>query len=154
MSERNRDPDPHPSVSRLVKPGTVNEPEDVISIVGFNAERDEHGTLRLFAEEECQRYLDIPDGDFIHAEAVAGDERGRMRIYVRRDLMTRNLFGTDEETEAVLACIDGGIVGAGLSTWQFLPQNRVVAAGLMGMLEEDERYRYEEEMAQEGVTAS
>ena len=48
----------------------------------------------------------------------------------------------DEDAPGAL---DGMLHGAGMSTWAFLPENRLVAADLLGLLPRAEAYRYEEE---------
>lgn len=142
MSERNRNPDPHPLLARLSKPESA-ETEDVISIVGFVGTRDPDGPLRLFADEEGQRYLDIPFDHLVDSEPVPYDDRGRTRVFVKRGLMTDNAF----EAEDVLPALEEKLLGPPMSLWQFLPQNRLVAADMLGMLPEYERPRYEKETA-------
>lgn len=145
MSVRNRNPDPHPLAEALRVPDT-DDAEDVLSIVGFVGPRDDPGgPVRLFADPECQRYLDIPFDEFIHADEVPYDELGRTQIYVKRAFMAQDLFA-QRDGASVQQAIEDAIVGLGMSTWQFLPQNRIVAAGMMGMLPEEERRRYEEEV--------
>ena len=140
MGERNRNPDPHPLVASLTRDNTVNETEDVISLVGFPAAREQAGPLRLFADEDLQRYMDIPDDGFVHAEPLPDDDRGRWRVYVTRATMIETAFDEDAPGE-----LDGMLHGAGMSTWAFLPENRLVAADLLGLLPRAEAYRYEEE---------
>ena len=153
MSERNRNPIPHPPLERLKKPDSDNETEDVISIVGYVGPRLEDGPLRLYADEEGQSYLEIPFEDFVDAEEISGDDR--MRIYVKRALMVANTFGEpDEEQAQVLQVLRDSIVGPPMSLWQFLPQNRLTAAEMLGMLPESERRYYDEDeyRDQEAVT--
>ena len=137
MSVRNRNPDPHPVLDRLTKPDSGGETEDVISILGYVGPRLEDGPLRLFADQEGQRYLEIPFEDFVDAEPVAGDER--MRIYVKRQVMVEDAFEED-----VLDALEAKLLGPPMSLWQFLPENRFTAAGMLGMLPEEVR-DYEEE---------
>lgn len=146
MSERNRNPDPHPALVRLAKPGNTDETEDVISIVGFVGPRAEDGPVRVYADEDGQRYLDITFEAFIDSEPVPDDERGRTRIYVKRELMVANTFGDPATDQAqMLQTLQGSIEGPSMSVWQFLPQNRLVAADMLGMLPEEEWRRYEPE---------
>ena len=140
MSERNRNPDPHPVLDRLKKADSDNETEDVISVVGFVGPRDPEGPLRLFADEEGQRYLEIPFEDFVDAEPIPDDER--MRIYVNRQVMVEDAFEAD-----VLDALGGKLVGPPMSLWQFLPENRLVAAGMLGMLPDYEGPDHDEEEA-------
>ena len=146
MSERNRNPDPHPALVRLAKPGNPDETEDVISIVGFVGLREPEDTVRVYADEEGQRFLDISFDDFVDSEPLPDDERGRTRIYVKRELMVANTFGDPETAqEQMLQTLRDSIDGPTMSVWQFLPQNRLVAAEMLGMLPEEEWRRYEEE---------
>jgi hypothetical protein len=141
VSERNRNPDPHPVLVRLAS-------EDVVSLVGFVGPREPEGPVRLYADEDGQRYMDIPFEDFIDAEPVPYDERGRTRIYVKRDLMVANTFG-DPQTQQmqVVQSLQDSIDGPTMSVWQFLPQNRLVAAEMLGMVPRDEWSGYEPETA-------
>jgi hypothetical protein len=144
VSERNRNPDPHPVLDRLKRPESENETEDVISIVGFVGPRPENGPLRLFADEEGQSYLEIPFEDFVDAEEIPGDDR--MRIYVKRQLMVANTFGDPGVQQAqVLQALHNSVLGPPMSLWQFLPQNRLTAAEMLGMLPAYERRYYDED---------
>lgn len=132
MSERNRNPNPHPVLDRLKKDGTENETEDVISLVGYIGPRLADGPMRLFADEEGQSFLEFEFDDFVDAEEISGDER--MRIYVKRKALVDNAFEED-----VLDALAPKVVGRPMSLWQFLPQNRLVAAEMLGMLPAYER---------------
>lgn len=140
MSERNRNPDPHPVLDRLKRPDTDNDTEDVISIVGYVGPRVADGPLRLYADEEGQSYLEIPFEDFVDAEPIPDDERMRMRIYVRRQLMVDNAFEED-----VLEALNAKRCGPPMSLWQYLPQNRLTAAFMLDMLPRFERRDYDED---------
>jgi hypothetical protein len=133
VSERNRDPQPHPLVLRLSQ-------EDVIELVGLVGERGEDGTMRVFADEDLQRWMDVPDAALVDTEPVPDDPRGRTRVWVRRDAWAADAF-----TDGAEDCLDEAIDGPGMSTWQFLPQSRIVAAEMMGLLARTELWRYEEE---------
>lgn len=142
---RNRNPDPHPQLERLTIEDDAPGIEDVISLVGFVGPRDPEGPLRLYADEEGQRYLEIPYDDFVDAEPL-GDERQRTQVWVRRALMTDDTFGDpapDGPQAEMLQMMQDSIVGPTLSLWQFLPQNRLVAAEMLGMLPDVEWRRYE-----------
>ena len=138
MSERNNNPEPHPLVRALGSTG--NEVEDVIALVGFVGDVGSDGNRRLFADEHLQRYMDIPADDFIHAEALPDDELGRMRVYVRREQWAAQPAFSDGALDA----LDAEVNGARMSTWAFLPDDRVVAARMLGLLPDDEWCRYEE----------
>lgn len=139
MPDRNTTPEPHPVIQLLTVEGS-NDAEDSMSLIGYVGKRGSNGELRLFADEEAQRYMDIPAEDFIHAEEIPDDEHGRMRIYVKRAMMVQEAFGPDAENE-----LKNAIVGPKMSVWQFLPDNRIIAAGVLGMLPPD--HVYEEETA-------
>ena len=150
MADRKRTPDPHPQLERLVKPDAAPEVEDVVALVGFVGPRDPEGPLRLYADEDGQRYIEIPFADFVDSEPVPDDKRQRTRIYVKRALMTDHTFGDpDPDPESpqsqMLQNLQDAVVGPTLSLWQFLPQNRLVAAELLGMLPEVEWRRFEPE---------
>ncbi len=139
MSERNRNPDPYPVLERLKQPASDNETEDVIAIEGFVGPRLEDGPLRLFADEYGQRFLEIPFDDFIDAEPIPDDER--MMVYVKRQVMVDDLF----DAENVLEALEAQRNGPPLSLWPFIPENRLIAAELLGMLPGQSRSYYEEE---------
>ena len=128
MSERNRTPNVHPVLARLNVPETDLETEDVVAIMGFVGPRDPEGPLRLFADKDGQRFLEIPFDDFVDAEEIPGDER--MLIYVKRELMVQDLF----DVEAVLQALEQEMDGPPLSLWAFIPENRLTAAEGLGML--------------------
>ena len=140
---RNTTPDPHPLIDLLSAPDS-NDAEDAMSLIAYVGRRGPNGELRLFADREAQRFLDIEEADFIHAEEIPEDEHGRMRIYVKRSAMVEEAFDSDAE-----AALESAIVGPKMSVWQFLPENRIIAAGMLGMLpaESEESYETEEEAA-------
>jgi hypothetical protein len=141
VSERNRNPNPHPVLDRLRREGTDSETEDVISLVGYIGPRLPDGPMRLFADEEGQSYLEFEFADFLDAEEIPGDDR--VRIYVTRAAMVANTFGDPAGQQSdVLQALHDSVVGPPMSLWQFLPQNRLVAAEMLGMLP-----RYEDEEA-------
>jgi hypothetical protein len=138
VANRNTNPEPHPLIQLLTIEGS-NDAEDSMVLVGFIGHRGPQGELRLFADRQAQRYLDIPETDIIHAEEIPEDELGRMRIHVRRGVMVEQAFDTAAEDE-----LKAAIIGPGMSVWQFLPENRIIAAGMFGMLPEESR-GYEEQ---------
>ena len=114
----------------------------MIALVGFVGDVGSDASRRIFSDENLQRYMDIPEDEFVHAEELPDDELGRMRVYVRREQWAEPAF-----SEEALDELDRTVNGAGMSTWAFLPDNRIVAAHMLGLLDEDEWRRYEETAA-------
>jgi hypothetical protein len=140
VPERNPDPDPDPLVTRLTRTG--NETEDMVALVGYIGPL-QGGFRRIYADHHLQRWLEIPDGKIVDSVRIDTDDElgGRTVIWVRRDAMTTEVFhaGVLEAMESYFAEEHGG-----MSTWPLVPDNRLVAADLLGLLPSWERGEYEE----------
>lgn len=138
-----RDPDPMPG--RLRKPGEI-ETEDTIALIGFvvptelpQDERDPEEplpepTLRIGPDSEGQRWLDIPFAAVKDRQQLEpGSELTRSVVWVEREVMMQPLF-TDEQGSAIAGALDG----APLSTWNLIPETRLVAAYLLNLIPYEE----------------
>jgi hypothetical protein len=107
------------------------EAEDVVALRGFlDEERGEK--RRLFADADLQKYMEFASDDVVDAEQLpqeSGDPGPRSVLWVKGDALRTALFTEDEGTE-----IAEKFAAQGVSGWQFLPETRFVAAGMLGLL--------------------
>ena len=99
--------------------------------MGFPAAREQTGPCGSSPTRTSSGYMDIPDDGFVHAEPLPDDDRGRWRVYVTRAAMIETAFDEDAPGE-----LDGILHGAAMSTWAFLPENRLVAPTCWGCCRE------------------
>jgi hypothetical protein len=111
------------------------EGADVVALCGFlDDERD--GKRRLFADADLQKYMEFTSDEVVDAEPLQperGDPGPRAVVWVKGDVLRAPLF-SDEELEP----IERAFTDRGVSGWQFLPETRFIAAGMLGLLEYEE----------------
>lgn len=128
MPDRNPSPEPDPLVTRLTR--EANETEDVVALVGFiGPQRDQN--LRIYADRHLARWLEIPTANVKDSIRIDTDDPlgGRTVIWVDRDAMTGPVFNN-----AVLDAMQPHFIDGWMSTWPLIPDNRYVAAELLGLL--------------------
>lgn len=142
---RNTNPPPDPIVQELLDddqpPETVSDAEDVISLVGFvgngrPAGGDGPRALRVHPDKTLQRWLEIPREAVVHSEQIdPGDPFTRSVVWVDRCTMMEPIL-----SEQGFDAVEAALATAPLSTWNLIPNSRLVAAGLLGLIghEEDE----------------
>jgi hypothetical protein len=130
---RNTTPDPDPIVQLL-------EGEDVVSLIGFVGEGrtpDREGSqaaLRIHSGRSLQRWIEVPREAVIHSEQInPNDPLTRSVVWVQREAMDEPMV-SDESFAAILAALEP----APLSPWNLIPETRLVAAGLIGVIREAE----------------
>jgi hypothetical protein len=137
---RNRFPDPDPIVGRLHRNETGPDAEDVVALVGYigpgrlppDADPDdpEQRPLRIFADNELSRWLDVPRGAVVDTQRVnEEDELSPSVIWVDRPTMFAEI-----DWGPVTEVLDNSDFKPPLSTWNLIPETPLVAASLMGML--------------------
>jgi hypothetical protein len=138
VSDRNPRPKPDPLVTRLTREG--NETEDVVALVGFIGPQRGRN-LRIYADRHLQRWLEIPSANVKDSIRVDTDDPlgGRTVIWVDRAAMTGPVFD-----DAVLKAMQRHFVDGWMSTWPLIPDDRYVAAELLGLLPSWETAEYEE----------
>ena len=115
------------------------EAEDVVALRGF-LDDDRGGKRRLFADADLQKYMEFESDEVVDAEELpqeSGDPGPRSVLWVKGETLREALFNEDEGS-----AIASQFTERGLSGWQFLPETRFVAAGMLGLLGyEDGEYR-------------
>jgi hypothetical protein len=139
-----RDPNPPEAVivERLRKANEL-ETEPVIALVGFvgpgqQREGEERRDVRLYPDLEVQRWMDFPQEDIVHSEPLDPAETGRGG---RTPVTGRHVVWVDAEKmmEPVFAGetlprVDQNFAGSAMSTWQFFPATRYVAAQFLDLI--------------------
>jgi len=122
-------PPPDPIVGRLGDPANLPDTEDVLALIGFvGPGRD--GGLRIHADRDLQRWLEIPAGATKDSQQIdPGDELSRSVVWVDRQTMLLPIF-----TPAQSDGLDEAFAGAPLSTWNLIPETRLVAAQLLDLI--------------------
>jgi hypothetical protein len=129
-----RDPTPTPArvlVDLKTPAGLI---EDVVDVVGYVGEADDAGDfVRLHPDPDFQAFMDFSVDDIVHSNPLNPDDPlGKAVVWVRSEsLMHVDVFR--ENTESVL---EGQLVGARMSVWNFLPASRYFAAVLLGLVRE------------------
>jgi hypothetical protein len=131
---RNDNPEPDPLVALL-------DSFDVVSLVGYVGEgRTPSGysqpSLRIHPDRNLQRWLEIPRDKVIHSQQIdSEDTLTRSIVWVDHSTMVEPIL-SEEDVDAVAAALEP----APLSTWNLIPNTRLVAANLLGLIwdEEDE----------------
>jgi hypothetical protein len=129
---REREPDPHPIVTRLIKEGSEDEIEDVVPLIGYlgpivgpSDARHRH----IYPELGYQRWLDLPMDKIV--DTAPYDSDGRMVVWVERAAMRAPMFDPQVELEPLLA---QHFKDFGMSTWPLLPDSRYEAAEMLDLL--------------------
>jgi hypothetical protein len=131
-----RDPTP-PTARVLPDLRTPEGPvEAVVDVVGYVGEADDPGAfVRLCPDPDFQAFMDFSVDDIVHSNPLNPDDPlGKAVVWVRSEsLMHVDVFS--ENAELVL---EGELVGARMSVWNFLPASRYFAAVLLGLIREHE----------------
>ena len=124
-------PDPDPLVESL-------EGEDVVSLIGFFERPGEDGpTVRIHSDQNMQRWLEIPHDAVVYRQPFdLGDGFIRSKVWVKREVMVEPMV-TDEVFANILAALEP----APLSSWNLIPETRLVAADLLGMIRSEREER-------------
>lgn len=132
---RTPNPTPDPIVGRLLKqerPGETDA-EDVLALVGFVGPGRQDGR-RIHPDRHLQRWLELPDGAIVDSQRIdSEDELSRSVVWVRRSVMTEPVLQADVDDglfDQVLELLDS----APFSAWNLLPETRMVAARLLGLI--------------------
>jgi hypothetical protein len=135
-----RDPDPMPD--RLRKPGEI-ETEDTIALIGFvvptevppeEPESEQQPVLRISPDTEGQRWLEIPFDDVIDRQQIdPGNALTRSVVWARRTAMMQPIL--DEQQGSA---VEEALTGVPVSTWNLIPETRLVAAYLLSLIPYDE----------------
>jgi hypothetical protein len=135
---RNPSPEPDPLVTRLTR--VENETEDVVALVGFIGPQRE-GHFRLYADRHLQRWLEIPVGNVKDSVRIDTEDPlgGRTIVWVDRDVMVGPVFD-----DGVFEAMQSHFVDGWMSTWPLIPDNRLVAAEILGLLPSWETAEIEE----------
>jgi hypothetical protein len=139
VPERNPNPEPDPLVTRLTTPEDEHATEDVVALVGFIGPQRE-GHFRIYADRHLQRWLEIPVDSVKDSIRIDTDDElgGRTIIWVEREVMTAEVFDP-----AVMEAMTSFFRDGWMSTWPLIPDDRLVAAEILGLLPTWETAEYE-----------
>jgi hypothetical protein len=133
VSPRNPTPAADPTVDRLGDPNNLPDAEDVIALVGFVGPGREDG-FRIHPDRDLQRWLEVPalvDSQRVDPE----DELSRSVVWVNREMMLEQIFeGAPNESDGRLQDVANVLVDAPFSTWNLIPETRLAAAILLGLI--------------------
>jgi hypothetical protein len=110
--------------------------EAVVDVVGYVGEADDpEAFVRMHPDRDYQAFMDFSVDDIVTSSPLnPGDPLGKAVLWVRSEsLMHVDVFS--ENAERVL---EGELVTARMSVWNFLPASRYFAAVLMGLIREHE----------------
>jgi hypothetical protein len=131
---RNPTPDPDPLVGDLLDPGNEPDAEDVVVLIGFLGPGRQAGSYRIHADRGLQRWLEVPG--LIHSRRIdAEDELSRSVVWVDRQMMLEPIFENEQgENDGRLGAVAESLEDAPFSSWNLIPETRLVAAGLLGLI--------------------
>ncbi len=137
MSPRIPDPPPDPIVGRLRVAEDQPDTEDVIALNGFIGP-GVAGGFRIHADHAAQRWLEVPA--IVDSQQVnPGDELSRSVVWVDRQMMLEDLFeGDPGQSDGRLDGVRVALGDVPFSTWNLIPETRLAAAGLLGLIAYDE----------------
>ena len=124
-----------PPTSGIIEALRDPDVKDVMALVGYvGPGREDDG--RLYSDAGGQRWMDIPlDQIANHAplEEVDGssDQPGRTIVWVQREWMNEHVF---QEEALQPADFESVFTGSWMSTWQLIPDTRMVAAEMLDLL--------------------
>lgn len=148
---RNRFPDPDPIVQNLLQEEDGTDTEQVVALVGFVGNgrvdpddpehplsEEERTRLRIHADRNLQRWLEVPRRAVVDVQQLEPESVfTRSVVWVCNDAMVEDLFQPDDVTQIANAF---NAAGAPYSTWNLIPETRLVTAGLLDLIwyEDDE----------------
>jgi hypothetical protein len=133
VSPRVPDPSPDPIVDRLGDPANQPDTEDVLALNGFIGP-GAAGGFRIHPDRDLQRWLEV--SAIVDSQPVnPGDELSRSVVWVDRRIMLEEIF---EESPGVsdgrLGAAREALENPPFSTWNLIPETRLAAAELLGLL--------------------
>lgn len=142
---RNRFPDPDPIVQNLLQEGNSSDTEQVVALVGFVGNgrvdpedpenplsQEERTHLRIHADRNLQRWLEVPRPAVVDVRQLEPDSVfTRSVVWVCNETMVEDLFVPDDVTAIGNAF---NVAGAPYSTWNLIPETRLVAAALLDLI--------------------
>jgi hypothetical protein len=133
VSPRVPDPSPDPIVDRLGDPANQPDTEDVIALNGFIGP-GAAGGFRIHADRGLQRWVEVPA--IVDSQQVdPGDELSRSVVWVDRQMMLEDLFeGAPGQSDGRLANVKRELGVVPFSTWNLIPETRLAAADLLGLI--------------------
>ena len=137
MNGRNTNPTDDPIVARLRQAESIDA-EDVIALIGFVGQ-GRNGTFRVFPDLEQQRWLEIPA--IIDSQRLDPDDvLSKSIVWVDRPTMMKpiqDLFDQEQTGQ-----LDALLQVPPFSTWNLIPETRLVAASLLGLIAYDDGREY------------
>jgi hypothetical protein len=145
VSPRNPRPEADPIVADLLDTDNHPATEDVIALIGFVGPGRQEGSFRIHPDRGLQRWIEAP---VVHSARVEpADELSRTVVWVDRQIMMEPIFEDPHgESDGRLGAVAEALEDAPFSTWNLIPETRLVAASLLGLI----AYGEEEEAGGEG----
>jgi len=135
VTSRVPNPTADPIVDRLGDPDNQPETADVIELVGFVGP-GRPGRLRIHPDRALQRWLEVPEGAVVDSQRVdPGNELSRSVIWVDRQTMLEQIFeAAPGQSDGRLDNVAQVLADVPFSTWNLIPETRLDAADLLGLI--------------------
>ena len=132
MSDDPRRPPTSPIIEALLDEQTGNT-KDVMALVG-HVGPGRGDDVRLYSDRDGQRWMDIPLDQVAHHVPLEDVEPGPVEpgqsvVWVQREWMNGPVF-----LEVALTDFEEFFAGSWMSTWQMIPDTRMVAAEMLDLL--------------------
>jgi hypothetical protein len=133
VSPRVPDPGPDPIVDRLGDPANQPDTEDVIALNGFIGP-GAAGGVRIHPDRDLQRWLEVPA--IVDSQQLnPGDELSRSVVWVDRRTMLEEIFeASPGVSDGRLDAAREALENPPFSTWNLIPETRLAAAELLGLV--------------------
>ena len=133
MSPRVPDPPPDPIVDRLGDPANEPDTEDVIALNGFIGP-GAAGGFRIHPDRDLQRWVEVPA--IVDSQQLnPGDALSRSVVWVDRQTMLEEIFeASPGVSDGRLDDVKRALADPPFSTWNLIPETRLAAAELLGLL--------------------
>ena len=131
--------DPTPPTARVLPDLRTDEGEGpieaVVDVVGYVGDAGDPEVVRMHPDRDFQAFMDFSVDDIVTSSPINPDDPlGKAVLWVRSDSMMH----VDVFSEAAESVLEGELVTAPMSVWNFLPASRYFAAVLMGLIHEHE----------------
>jgi hypothetical protein len=139
VSPRIPSPPDDPIVDRLRKPNS-RDVEDVISLTGYVGPGRDESRLRIFADLDLARWIEVPASAVVDSQPLYPDDQlSPSIVWVERRVMLEPVFedaqGNDDGRIDAAAAALGDVP---FSTWNLIPETRYIAARLLDLIPYEE----------------
>ena len=125
----------NPPVSQLVTDvlnAAAARSEEPMALVGFVGNGATSNEIRLYPDIDFRRWMDIPLGEILHWVPLPNLNPGRLErtvVWVTSAWLRGPVFNP-----AAVINLNANFAGSAMSTWQFVPDTRLLAAQMLDLL--------------------